>query len=229
MASMSWDAWIRDFEVEPSLYAADFLRLGEQIESLLEAGARVFHVDVGDGHFIPPITIGPVVVRSIAPLIHAAGGLVDSHLMVESPLPLFSQIKEAGGDGVTFHLETVDDPRAAIAVAREHDLAVGVACNPGTPVEQLASAVSHGADLALVMSVHPGYSGQAFIPESVERVRRLRELLGPDALIQVDGGVGAGNVHAVHEAGADLIVAGSSIFNQDDIAGAYRALVDALD
>jgi ribulose-phosphate 3-epimerase len=228
MAAMSWEGWIRDVEIEPSLYAADFLRLGEQIGSLLDAGARVFHVDVGDGHFIPPVTIGPVVVRSVAPLVHAAGGRLDCHLMVDVPTAHFGQIREAGGDSVTFHVEVVDDPRAAIAAAREHELAVGVACNPGTPVDQVAAAAGHGADLLLLMSVHPGYSGQVFIPESIDRVRRLRELVGPDVLIQVDGGVTADNVRAVRDAGADLIVAGSSVFYQHDIGRAYRALAASV-
>jgi len=228
MASMGWGGWIEQVEVEPSLYAADFLRLGEQLDSLLDAGARVFHVDVGDGHFIPPVTIGPVVVRSVAPPVHAAGGRLDCHLMVDAPTAHFGQIREAGGDSVTFHLEVAADVRAAIALAREHDLAVGVACNPDTPIEQLAAAAGHGVDLLLVMSVHPGYSGQAFIPGSLDRVRRLRELVGPDVLIQVDGGVTADNARAVRDAGASLIVAGSSVFYQDDIGRAFRGLAAAV-
>lgn len=228
MRAMPWNGWIRGAEIEPSLYAADFLRLGDQIEALLGAGARVFHVDVGDGHFIPPVTIGPVVVESIAPLVHGAGGRIDCHLMVADPTAHFAQIRDAGGDSVTFHVETVEDPVAAIALARDLGLGVGVACNPDTPVERLVQAAL-GADLALCMSVHPGYSGQPFLADSLDRVRRIRELAVPRLPIQVDGGVGLANVSTLHEAGATLLVAGSSIFSQSDIASAYTALHACLD
>ena len=224
---MSWREWIRGAEVEPSIYAADFLRLGEQIQTLLAAGARIFHVDVGDGRFIPPVTIGPIVIRSIAPVIHDAGGKIDCHLMIEAPSDQLALIAEAGGDSISFHLESVSDPLAVIANAREQGLGVGVAFNPETPVEAAAAAAAD-ADFALCMSVHPGYSGQAFLPESIDRLRRLRELVSPGLLVQVDGGVGAENVRAVHDAGADLIVAASAIFYADDIAAAYEALSAAV-
>ena len=224
---MSWRDWVRGAEIEPSLYAADFLRLGDQISALIDAGARIFHVDVGDGRFIPPVTIGPVVVQSIAPLVHEAGGRVDCHLMVEDPAGQLAQIAAAGGDSATFHLEAVRDPAAVIAQARDAGLGVGLAFNPETPVEAAAEA-SDGADLVLCMSVHPGYSGQAFIPESIERVRRLRTLLPPGTLVQVDGGIAPGNVDSVRGAGADLFVAASAIFYADDIAAAYRELAEAV-
>ena len=132
---MGWSTWIRDGrEVAPSLYAADFTRLGEQIEALLGAGCRIFHFDVGDGHFIPPVTIGPVVLRSIAPMIHAAGGILDCHLMVADPAHHFAEFAESGADSVTFHVEAADDPRGVADAARALGLAVGVAFNPGTEV-----------------------------------------------------------------------------------------------
>ncbi len=224
---MSWDGWARGVEIEPSLYAADFLRLGEQIDTLLAAGARIFHVDVGDGRFIPPVTIGPVVVQAIAPVVHGAGGRLDCHLMVDDPTDQLRLIAAAGGDSVTFHVEVVEDPQAVIALAREHGLGVGVACNPDTPVEQ-AAAAARGADLVLCMTVHPGYSGQTFLPGSLDRLQRLRELVDGELLVQVDGGLTAENVAAVRAAGADLIVAGSAIFHQDDIASAYRCLAAAV-
>ncbi|MCL4291189.1 MAG: ribulose-phosphate 3-epimerase [Thermoleophilia bacterium] len=224
---MGWRDWIRDVEIEPSLYAADFLRLGEQIETLLGAGARLFHVDVGDGRFIPPVTIGPVVVQAVAPVVHRAGGRLDCHLMVVAPDSHFEQIKQAGGDSVTFHLEVCPDPEAAVAAARACGLGVGIAINPDTPID-VAAAAAGGVDLVLCMSVHPGYSGQAFVPGSLERVRGLRELLGAGQLIQVDGGVTADNVRAVREAGADLIVAGSAIFSHGDVAGTYGGLARAV-
>ncbi|MCC6223414.1 MAG: ribulose-phosphate 3-epimerase [Thermoleophilia bacterium] len=224
---MSWRDWVRGVEIEPSLYAADFLRLGEQSEALLTAGARVFHVDVGDGRFIPPVTIGPVVVQAVAPVVHRAGGRLDCHLMVDAPDSHFEQIRQAGGDSVTFHLEVCPDPATAVAAARACGLGVGVAINPDTPIAA-AAAVAGDVDLVLCMSVHPGYSGQAFIPESLERIRELRDLLGDGRLIQVDGGVTAGNVAEVRAAGADLIVAGSAIFYHGDVAGAYDGLVRAV-
>ncbi len=224
---MTWRDWIRGVEVEPSLYAADFLRLGEQIETLIAAGARIFHVDVGDGRFIPPVTMGPVVVQAIAPPVHDAGGRIDCHLMVDDPCDQLEQIAAAGADSVTFHVETVRDPEQAIAQARGHDLGVGMALNPDTPVE-VAAGPSQDLDLVLVMSVHPGYSGQAFLPQSVERIHRLRELLPESTLIGVDGGIRQENAHMVREAGADLVVAASAIFYTDDIAAAYSSLVRAL-
>jgi ribulose-phosphate 3-epimerase len=224
---MSWSEWVRGAEIEPSLYAADFLRLGEQIEALLEAGARVFHFDVGDGHFVPPVTIGPIVLRSIAPLVHERGGVLDCHLMVDDPLHHFSEIAESGGDSVTFHVEVAEDPAAVIAAARELGLGAGVACNPATPVERLAEA-ARDADLALCMSIEPGYSGQAFMPEALPRLRRLRELLPDSVHVQVDGGIGAETVRPAREAGANLLVAGTAVFGADDIAAAYRDLAAAV-
>ena len=166
---MTWDQWIRTVEVEPSLYAADFSRLGEQIEQLLRAGARVFHFDVGDGHFIPEITIGPVVLASISPLVRGLDARLDCHLMVAEPEGQFEAVAKAGGDSVTFHLEACDDPPRAIAGARSLGLAAGVAFNPETSVGDAVTAAD-GADLVLCMSIHPGYSGQAFMPEDLKRL-----------------------------------------------------------
>ena len=223
---MGWRDWVRTVEIEPSLYAADFRRLGEQIQHLLHAGTRVFHFDVGDGHFVPPVTIGPVVLRSIAPQIHELGGRIDCHLMVDDPAHHFQEIAESGGDSVTFHLEAVDDVGDVIARAREHGLEVGIAFNPGTPVEVGAEAANQGADLALCMSIEPGYSGQEFMEDAYERIARTRELV--DCFVQVDGGVKPENVRAVHEAGAELLVVGTGIFGFEDLPRAYRRLVQAL-
>jgi ribulose-phosphate 3-epimerase len=226
---VSWPDWTRDFEVEPSLYAADYARLGNQVETLLSAGVRVFHFDVGDGHFIPPITTGPVVLQSIAPIVNGAGGRLDCHLMVESPERHFSQFREAGADSVTVHLEVCPDLAPVVELARKEGLQVGLVFNPETSVEHAAAAaIEAEVDLVLCMSVHPGYSGQAFIPESVERVRRLRELLPEPMLVQVDGGVGRENIRELFEAGARLFVAASAIFGSDDPADAYAQLVREL-
>jgi ribulose-phosphate 3-epimerase len=224
---MTWPEWVRNAEVEPSLYAADFARLGEQIEALLRAGCRIFHFDVGDGHFIEPVTIGPVVLESIAPLVHAAGGVLDCHLMVDNPLRHFPQIARAGGDSATFHYEVVDDVPGAIAAAREQGLRAGVAFNPESEPEDVA-AVSANADLVLCMSIHPGYSGQKFMPEAVDRIRRLRAGLADRVHVQVDGGIDEETIGAARAAGASLLVAGSAIFGREDPARAYRSLVRDL-
>ena len=224
---MSWRDWVRTVEIEPSLYAADFSRLGEQIETLLRAGARVFHFDVGDGHFVPPVTIGPIVLQVDLAAILDHEGAIDCHLMVDEPEKHFEAIREAGGSSVTFHYEAVDDPQAVAAKAREHGLAVGLAFNPETAVED-AAAAADGFDLVLCMSIHPGYSGQEFMPEAIPRIRALRRLLPPDVFIQVDGGVGPENVRELYQSGASLLVAGTSIFGREDLPRAYRRLVTAL-
>jgi ribulose-phosphate 3-epimerase len=224
---MSWDDWIRGgAEVEPSLYAADFSRLGEQIETLLEAGARIFHFDVGDGHFVPPVTIGPIVLQWIAPIVHGAGGRLDCHLMVEQPERHFEAIAAAGGDSVTFHFEVARDVGALAAKARGVGLAAGLAFNPQTEPEAVA-AVAEAVDMVLCMSINPGYSGQAFMPEAFGRIERLRDAVPGGMHIQVDGGVGAENVARLRAAGADLLVAGTSVFGAEDIARAYRELAAA--
>ena len=224
---MSWRDWVRTVEIEPSLYAADFSRLGEQIDTLLRTGARVFHFDVGDGHFVPPVTIGPIVLKWIAPAILDHRGAIDCHLMVDEPEQHFEAIREAGGSSVTFHYEAVDDPHAVAAKAREHGLGVGLAFNPESAVED-AAAAADGFDLVLCMSIHPGYSGQDFMPDAIPRIRTLRQLLPEDVLIQVDGGVGTENARELYHAGASLLVAGTSIFGMEDLPRAYRRLVSSL-
>jgi ribulose-phosphate 3-epimerase len=222
---MSWTSRFRAVEVAPSLYAANFWDLGTQIDALLNAGTRVFHYDVGDGHFVPPVTIGPIVLESIAPPIHERGATIDCHLMVEAPERHFEQIAAAGGDSVTVHCEAVRDLAAASVAARRRGLGFGVAFNPETAPEQAAEAASD-ADLVLCMSIHPGYSGQQFMPETVDRIRRLRQLLPNDVLIQVDGGVDERNANELVAAGARLLVVGSHIFGARDVAGAYRVIAD---
>jgi ribulose-phosphate 3-epimerase len=224
---VSWRDWIRTAEIEPSLYAADFARLGEQIDVLLDAGCRVFHFDVGDGHFVEPVTIGPVVLKAIAPRVHEAVGVLDCHLMVDNPLRHFPQIAAAGGDSATFHYEVVDDVPATIAAAREHGLQVGIAFNPESEPEEVAR-VADGADLVLCMSIHPGYSGQEFMPDAVDRIARLRAALPGDIPIQVDGGIDEETITGARDAGASLFVAGSAIFGHDDPAAAYRRLVQTV-
>jgi ribulose-phosphate 3-epimerase len=225
---VAWDDWIRGgVEVEPSLYAADFRRLGEQVDALLGAGCRVFHFDCGDGHFVPPVTMGPVVLRSIAPGIRAADGVLDCHLMVDDPVHHFEEFAASGADSVTFHVEAAEDPAAVATEARAHGLGVGIAFNPETaPARAAEAAAAAAADIVLCMSIHPGYSGQAFMPEALGRIAELATLV--DVPIQVDGGVGEENAAALREAGASLFVAGSSIFGAREPAEAYRRLRAAV-
>jgi ribulose-phosphate 3-epimerase len=224
---VSWNEWMRGPEVEPSIYAADFARLGDDLARLLDGGARILHFDVGDGHFVEPITFGPIVAQAISPLIRARGGNLDVHLMVDNPGHHFESFAKAGADSVTFHYEVAPDPTPLVEQARALGLGVGLAFNPETEVEAVAEAAA-GVDLVNCMGVHPGYSGQAYIPETTGRVARLRELLPPEIHIQVDGGFGMDNARELREAGADLFVAGSSVFAHDDPVAAYRELADAV-
>ena len=226
---MGWNDWIRTVEVEPSLYAADFSHLGEQIETLLNAGVRIFHFDVGDGHFVEPITIGPIVLESISALVHRLGGILDCHLMTEAPEKYFAAIADAGGDSVTVHYEACDDLPAVVRAARANQLQVGLAFKPETSAAYAAHAgLNSRVDIVLCMSIEPGYSGQEFMPEAIDRIRTVRSLLPRGMHVQVDGGVGPENIRAAHDAGATLFVAGSSIFGREDLPRAYRRLVQEL-
>jgi ribulose-phosphate 3-epimerase len=224
---MGWDEWARRPDIEPSLYAADFACLREEIAVVMDAGARIFQFDVGDGHFVEPVTIGPIVLQSIAPLVHEREGVLDVHLMTEHPERHFRAVADAGGDSVTFHVEAVDDVPRSASRARELGLGAGLAFNPETEPEDAAAAAGD-VDLVLCMSIHPGYSGQKFMPEALGRIRRLRDLLPDVTPIQVDGGVGLENARELREAGASLLVAGSSIYGEDDPGAAYRRLVEVL-
>ena len=227
---MPWRDWIRTVEVEPSLYAADFAHLGEQIEALMRAGVKIFHFDTGDGHFVEPVTIGPIVLESISKLIHAAGGIVDCHLMTEHPEKHFDAFARAGGDSVTVHYEACDDLPAVVRAARACGLQVGLAFKPETSAAYAAhAAMASSVDIVLCMSIEPGYSGQEFMPEALDRIRTIRSLLPREVHIQVDGGIGPDNIREVREAGASLFVAGSSIFAREDLPRAYRRLVQELE
>jgi ribulose-phosphate 3-epimerase len=220
---MTWRE-VREVEVVPSLYAADFSRLGDQIAALAAAGARVFQFDMGDGRFIPEITVGPIVLSSLSPLVHAWGGFLDCHLMVSEPERHFEVIARAGGDSVSFHVEACDDPGRAIALARSLGLGAGVAFNPETPVEDVVAAAVD-ADLVVCMAIHPGYSGQTFMPDALGRIEGLRGLLPGGVRVQVDGGINLDTIVRARASGADLFVAGSAIFWRDDPAAAYAELV----
>jgi ribulose-phosphate 3-epimerase len=211
--------------VAPSILSADFARLGAGIEEVMDAGARVIHFDVMDGHFVPPITIGPLVASSIADQVHAAGGALDVHLMIEAPERHIEAFAEAGADSITFHEEATPHANRTLSAIRELGCLAGVAINPGTPVDALAE-LGGLADLMLCMTVNPGWGGQAFIEGSPDKVARLAAIAG-GAAIEVDGGIDAGTAGSVADAGASLFVAGSAVFGADDPAAAYTAIAGA--
>jgi len=211
--------------VAPSILSADFASLGSQIDEVMEAGARVIHFDVMDGHFVPPITIGPLVASSIADRVHAAGGAIDVHLMIEAPERHVEAFAAAGADSITFHEEATAHANRTLAAIRELGCLAGIAINPGTPVEALAELRGY-ADIALCMTVNPGWGGQAFIEGSVDKVSRLAALVGP-AKVEVDGGIDVATAKPTAEAGASLFVAGSAVFGTADPAAAYTAIAAA--
>lgn len=211
--------------VAPSILSADFAQLGAQVDEVMAAGARVIHFDVMDGHFVPPITIGPLVAASIADRVHAAGGAVDVHLMIEAPERHIEAFAAAGADSITFHAEATPHANRTLSAIRELGCLAGIAINPGTPVEALIELRGH-ADIALCMTVNPGWGGQTFIDGSVDKVSRLAAVAGP-AKIEVDGGVDATTAKPTAEAGASLFVAGSAVFGAEDPAAAYAGIAAA--
>lgn len=217
---------LHEVHVAPSILSADFAHLGADIEVVLGGGARVVHVDVMDGHFVPNITIGPAVVRSVAPLAHAAEALVDVHLMIERPERYVDDFVAAGADVVTVHQEASPHLHRTLARIREAGAAAGVSLNPATPVDTLEEARRH-CDLVLIMSVNPGFGGQRFIDTSLEKLRRARAMLPDGVALEVDGGVTVENAAALVAAGANLLVAGSSVFDGRDPAARFRELAAA--
>jgi ribulose-phosphate 3-epimerase len=213
-------------QVQPSILSADFRCLGAQLEAVMTAGARLVHVDVMDGHFVPPITIGTVVVESIREQVHDAGGMLDCHLMVDNPEVQVEQFAKAGADSITIQSEATANVHYVLRQIRDAGCLAGLAINPGTPLEAV-SELRDSVDFVLCMTVDPGWGGQAFIPGSEDKVRRLRVILGEGIPIQVDGGISAETVAPVAEAGATLFVAGSAIFGAPDPPAAYRKIAAA--
>jgi ribulose-phosphate 3-epimerase len=211
--------------VAPSILSADMGRLGVQVAEVMDAGARVIHFDVMDGHFVPPITIGPLVLSGIADQVHDAGGVVDVHLMIEAPERQIADFAKAGADSITFHDEATPHAHRTLTAVRELGCLAGIAINPGTPVEAVQE-LRGLADVVLCMTVNPGWGGQSFIETSPEKVERLLPLAG-SAAIEVDGGVDKDTAGPLAAAGAQLFVAGSAVFGAAEPATAYTEIVNA--
>jgi ribulose-phosphate 3-epimerase len=214
---------LRGINVAPSILSADFSRLGDDVEAVLNAGARVIHVDVMDGHFVPNITIGPLVVRALQALVHGAGALLDVHLMIERPELYVEQFAAAGADMIVVHQETCVHLHRVLAQIHEAGALAGVSLNPATPVETLAEA-RYFCDMVVIMSVNPGFGGQSFIPTSTDKIARTRAYVPEGVTIEVDGGVTEHNAGQLVAAGANWLVAGSAVFGGPDIEERFAAV-----
>jgi len=210
--------------IAPSLLACDFARMGEHVAQALQAGADVLHVDVMDGHFVPNLSVGPVVVRSLRRFTDCP---LDVHLMVTDPAYYIERFAEAGADSITFHVEAAGEPDRLIARLRELGLGVGVTLRPHTPISALRN-VCKDVDLVLVMTVEPGYGGQKFMDEMPDRIAAVRAMLRDDQRLEVDGGINPQTAAACRERGADVFVAGEDIFSSADVAKAVRDLREAI-
>ena len=218
---------LREPRVAPSILSSDFAHLGQQVAAVMDAGARVIHCDVMDGHFVPPITIGPLIVASLADQVHGAGGMLDVHLMIERPERQIAEFAKAGADMITVHWEATPHVHYALKAVRETGCLAGLALTPATPADVIADVLDE-VDNLLCMTVNPGWGGQAFIEHSIAKLGRLRELL-PDGLpLEVDGGIDAGTAPRCKGAGATLFVAGSAVFGNPDPGKAYLEIADAI-
>ena len=213
--------------VVPSVLAADFDRLGSQVQEVLDAGARAIHIDVMDGHFVPPITMGPLVVSALRERASAVGALLEVHLMIERPESQLAEFAAAGADVITIHAESTPHLDYALSHIRAMGLSAGLAVNPSTPLG-LYAEVAAKVDLALCMTVNPGWGGQRFIDTSIDRLRRLAPLLAAGTAIEVDGGIEIETGIRCRDAGATRFVAGTAVFGEPDPAAAYAALADAV-
>jgi ribulose-phosphate 3-epimerase len=212
--------------VAPSILAADWSRMWEQVKTVMDAGARVIHVDVMDGHFVPAISMGPQMVQALSDHVHGAGGWLDVHLMIDRPEHHVEAFARAGADSINIHWEATPHVHYALRAVRQAGCVAGLAINPATPPEAVAG-VADSFEILLCMTVNPGWGGQEFIETSKDKVRRLRSILPDRVAITVDGGIDAQTARPCREAGARLFVAGSAVFGAPDPAAAYGELVGA--
>jgi ribulose-phosphate 3-epimerase len=210
-------------EIVPSILSADFARLADEIAIVASAGVSMVHLDVMDGHFVPNITIGPPV---IAKLRKYSDLIFDAHLMISEPAKYVERFIEAGANHLTFHIEVADEPEELIDRLHKLDCSAGICLNPDTPVETIET-IAPLCDMILVMTVHPGFGGQEFIPEAAKKIATVREIVGPDIRIEVDGGIDPQNASTVVSYGADTLVAGNAIFSKNDLIAAINAIRDA--
>jgi ribulose-phosphate 3-epimerase len=211
-------------ELAPSILSADFANLSSEIRQVVDAGIKIAHLDIMDGHFVPNLTIGPVVVKWIA---RCTDAFLDTHLMITDPEKYVDAFINAGSDGITFHIETVKDPVQFIKYLRDKGVSVGVTLNPPTPVEAIEKIIPL-CDMVLVMTVTPGFGAQPFIDEAAKKCRRIRDMVGPSVRIEVDGGMNQDTIAIARDYGADTFVSGNAIFGQSDRAAAIKSLLDAL-
>jgi ribulose-phosphate 3-epimerase len=219
---------LRARTVAPSILSADFGRLRAQVQELLDAGARVIHVDVMDGHFVPPITFGPVAVSAVADAVHSSGGIIDVHLMIERPERTVADFASAGADSITVHVEATPALHYALHAVREAGCAASAAICPGTPAGSVDEVAADALDMVLCMSVDPGWGNQQLIPASYGKLTRLRAALPASVALEVDGGVHFQTAAACVKAGANLLVAGSAVFDSGDPGAAWQALEASL-
>jgi ribulose-phosphate 3-epimerase len=209
--------------VAPSILSADFTQLVAQVHEVMNAGARVIHCDVMDGHFVPPITFGPMVVAALRDAL-PDDAYLDVHLMIERPERHVEEFAKAGADGITIHVESTPHVHYTLSAIREAGCKAGLVVCPGTPPDCYAEV---DVDLALIMTVNPGWGGQKFIRSQLDKIRRVRAMLGEHIPIEVDGGVNAETAAECAEAGATWFVAGSAIFGSDDPAATFREIAKA--
>jgi len=217
----------REVQLLPSILSADFARLREEVQEVMAAGARIIHVDVMDGHFVPNITVGPLVVDAIAPAVHAAGGYLSAHLMIEHPEDYVEAFVKSGADAVAVHAEACSHVRHTLGVIGDLGASAGVALNPGSDISRLSGLIDL-VDHVVVMTVNPGFGGQELIESALAKISKVRDLVAEDVAIEVDGGMNAGNIRQVVDLGGNWVIAGSAVFGDGapgENVGALRELM----